>query len=282
MSLAGTTRTRLAGHPPPDYSVPPVQRAFKLLRHIAAGDPAANMSVTARAVGLSRTTLIRLIATLESEGMIERRPDGPGYRLGLGLVGLAGKALYASDLAQVGESVIEGLARQLSLSAHIGVLDGRDVLYIARRTPNVHLVSNVGIGSRLPAHATTMGRVLLADMDADELAALYDGVALQRFTDKTPTTFAALLEQREADIASGLAWSDSNFDVGISSVAAAIFDRSGRAVAALNVTGPTASFGGHPGRRLAIGEAVVAAAAALSARLGHAVHDGGPKTPPQS
>jgi DNA-binding IclR family transcriptional regulator len=279
MSLAKTTRGRLTGAPAPDYSVPPVQRAFKLLRHIAAGDSVANMSVTARAVGLSRTTLIRLIATLESESMIERRPDGPGYRLGLGLVGLAGQALYASDLAQVGEAVLEGLARQLSLSAHIGVLEGRDVLYIARRTPNVHLVSNVGIGSRLPAHATTMGRVLLANMDATDLAALYDGVALQRFTDRTPTTFAALLEQRKADLASGLAWSDSNFDVGISSVAAAIYDRSAKAVAALNVTGPTASFGGHPGRRKAIGEAVVAAAAALSARLGHAVHDAGTKRP---
>jgi DNA-binding IclR family transcriptional regulator len=253
----------------PVYTVPPVERALKLLRHIAAGDSVANMSVTARALGISRTTMIRLIATLEAERMIERREDGAGWRLGLGLVGLAGQALYASDLVQVGDPVIAALAKELSLSTHIGVLEGRDVLYVARRTPNVHLVSNVGIGSRLPAHATSMGRVLLMHMTPADIRALYDGAALERFTERTPATLDAMLRQREGDLAAGLAWSDSNFDAGISSVAAAIFDRFGKAVAALNVTGPNASFA-DAARRRAIGEAVRAAAAAVSARLGHA------------
>jgi DNA-binding IclR family transcriptional regulator len=251
------------------YTVPPVERALKLLRHIAAGDSAASMSVTARALGISRTTVIRLMATLEAERMIERRDDGAGWRLGLGLVGLAGQALYASDLVQVGDPVIAALAKDLSLSAHIGVLEGRDVLYVARRTPNVHLVSNVGIGSRLPAHATSMGRVLLMHMTAEDVCALYDDVALERFTERTPVTLGAVLQQREVDLTIGLAWSDSNFDAGISSVAAAIFDRFGKTVAALNVTGPNANFA-EGNRRRAIGDAVRSAAASISARLGHA------------
>lgn len=257
----------LAGRGGPAYTVPPVERALKLLRHIAAGDAVTNMSVTARALGISRTTIIRLMATLEAERMIERREDG-GWRLGLGLVGLAGQALYSSDLVQVGDPVIAGLAENLSLSAHIGVLDGHDVLYVARRTPNVHLVSNVGIGSRLPAHATSMGRILLAHMAAPDVVSLFADVGLSRFTERTPVTMEALLQQRERDIAAGLAWSDSNFDVGISSVAAAVLDRFGKAVAALNVTGPNASFA-DSGRRRVIGEAVRMAAAEISARLGH-------------
>jgi DNA-binding IclR family transcriptional regulator len=253
----------------PAYAVPPVERAFRLLRHMAAGDTVANVSVTARALGISRTTLIRLVATLEAERMIERKSDGSGYGLGLGLVGLAGQALNASDLVQVGDPVIANLARSLSLSAHIGVLEGRDVLYVARRTPNVHLVSNVGIGSRLPGHATTMGRIMIAHMPEEEIAALYEGVDLQRVTEKTPASLPALLVQRDADAKAGIAWSDSHFERGIASAAAALFDRFGKVIGAINVTGPSAAFSSPAGRRAEISEALTAAAGMISGRLGH-------------
>lgn len=248
------------------YSVPPVSRAFKLLRAIASGDSVANMSETARTLDLSRTTLIRLIATLEAEQMIERRADGTGYKLGLGLAGLAGQALVSSDIVQVGDPIIGALAEHLGLSAHIGVRDGRDVLYVARRTPNVHLVSNVGIGSRLPAHATTLGRIILAFTPRDEVVRLFHGVRLKAATAKTPATLAALQRQINADSAAGIAWSDSNFEIGISSAAAPAFDRSGIVVGAINVTGPAASFA--VSRRLSIETAVRDAAMRLSRGLG--------------
>ncbi len=255
------------------YSVPPVERALKLLRHIASGDSVANMSFTARALGISRTTLIRLIATLEAERMIERKGDGSGYALGLGLVGLAGQALLTSDIVQAGDPVIAKLSAEVGLSAHIGVLDGTDVLYVARRTPNAHLVSNVGIGSRLPAHATTMGRIMLAHLPTDEVRALFADTALQRFTERTPTTLPALIAQCGADRAAGMAWSDAYFEPGIASVAAVIFDRQGGVAGAVNVTGPSLSFGGREGRREEIGRAVQAAASAISSRLGHVPGD---------
>jgi DNA-binding IclR family transcriptional regulator len=256
--------------PSPAYSVPPVARAFKLLRHIASGDAVANMSVTARTLHMSRTTLIRLMATLEAEQMIERTPDGRGYKLGLGLAGLAGQALFTSDIVQVGETVIQGLTDTLALSSHIGVLSGREVLYVARRTPNVHLVSNVGLGSRLPAHATTLGRIILAHLPRATVTDLFHGATLKAATSKTPTTMAALMRQLDADRESGVAWSDSHFEVGISSVAAVVFDRAGTVAGAINVTGPSASFTTHARRRPAIEQAVRDAAAQISQRLGHA------------
>jgi DNA-binding IclR family transcriptional regulator len=249
------------------YSVPPVERAFKLLRAIAAGDNAANVSETARTLKLSRTTIIRLLATLEAEQMIERRSDGAGFKLGLGLAGLAGQSLVSSDIVQVGDPVLRTLAETLGLSAHIGVLSGRDVLYVARRTPNVHLVSNVGIGSRLPAHATTLGRAILAYTPQAIVSELFQGVRLSAATEKTPTTLAELSLQLDADRAAGIAWSDSNFEVGISSVAAPVFDRTGTLVGALNVTGPSSSF--VAARRRDIESAVRAAAAQVSRALGY-------------
>jgi DNA-binding IclR family transcriptional regulator len=248
------------------YSVPPVERAFKLLRRIASGDNAANVSETARALKLSRTTIIRLLATLEAEQMIEKLRDGAGYKLGLGLAGLAGQALVSSDIVQAGDPVLRTLAETLGLSAHIGVLSGRDVLYLARRAPNVSLVSNVGIGSRLPAHATTLGRIILAFTPREAVADLFKGARLTAATTKTPTTLAALMAQIDADRAAGMAWSDQHFEVGISSAAAPVFDRTGQVIGAINVTGPSASF--TTARRREIENVVRSSAERVSRSLG--------------
>jgi DNA-binding IclR family transcriptional regulator len=252
----------------PVYSVPPVARAFKLLRHIGAGDSVSNMSETARTLKLSRTTLIRLLATLEAEQIIEKRGDGAGYKLGLGLAGIAGQSLVASDIVQAGDPIIRTLAEALGLSAHIGVLRERDVLYVARRTPNMHLVSNVGIGSRLPAHATTLGRVILAFTPREVVIALFQGVRLKAVTDKTPTTIPALVRQLDIDLMAGVAWSNSHYEDGISSAAVVVHDRTGQVAGAINVTGPSTSFRTHV-RRQDIEHAVREAAAEVSQRLGY-------------
>jgi DNA-binding IclR family transcriptional regulator len=251
------------------YAVPPVERAFKVLRHIAAGDELRNIASSARAIGINRTTLIRLVATLESEHMIERTRDGTGYKLGFGLVGLAAQALFSADIVERADPLLAGLAETLGLSAHLGVLDGRDVLYIARRTPNLHLVSNVRIGSRLPAHATTLGRIILAHTPTDRVQALFTGVRLKAATSKTPTTLAALQRQLEEDRHAGIAWSSSHFELGISSVAAPVFDHTGHVVAALNVTGPSRNFETDPKQKSIIEAAIRRAASDLSGRLGH-------------
>jgi DNA-binding IclR family transcriptional regulator len=252
----------------PRYSVPPVARAFKLLRHIAAGDDLRNIAASARDLSISRTTLIRLVATLEAERMIERANEGAGYKLGLGLAGLAAQALFSADIVQISDPVLAELAETLGLSAHFGVLEQREVLYVARRTPNLHLVSNVRIGSRLPAHATTLGRIILAHTPTEDVQRLFAGVRLKAATEKTPTTLPALMRQLEADRAAGLAWSSSHYERGISSVAAPVFGHEGHVAGAINVTGPTLSFEANAKRTAAIGTAVREAAQRISRHLG--------------
>jgi DNA-binding IclR family transcriptional regulator len=261
-------KPRSTEHEPAAYAVPPVARAFKVLRHIAAGDELRNVASSARSLGISRTTLIRLVATLAAERMIERTSDGAGYRLGLGLAGLAAQALFSADIVQISEPILGELADRLGLSAHLGVLEGREVLYVSRRTPNLHLVSNVRIGSRLPAHATTLGRIILAHKPVEDVQRLFAGARLKAATEKTPTTVAALLRQLETDRMAGLAWSASHFEAGISSVAAPIFDHAGCIVGAINVTGPTRSFEAGAKRTAIIDAAIRAAARRISHHLG--------------
>jgi DNA-binding IclR family transcriptional regulator len=252
-----------------------VQRAARLLRHIAEGDRVTNMAATARALGINRTTLLRLLTTLEAERFIESGGPGQGWRIGLGLIGLAAQSFFSQDLVQTAVPIITRLAEALGLSAHLGVLDGLEVVYVVRRTPEqVPYVSNIRVGSRLPAHAAVMGRIILAHLPPQRVREIFGASSLPASTSHTPVTMQQLHARLAEDRAQGLAWSDGFFEVGISSVAAAIFDASGVPVAALNVSGQTATFN-DPARRERIGRAVREAAEEISRRLGWV----GPATP---
>src|SRR5262245_29245956 len=191
-------KRRRAVRPGP-YIAPPVQRAVRLIRHVAEGNPVLNMSETAKVLKINRTTLLRLLHTPEVEGFVERRPNGAGFQVGLALLEVGARALFSQDLVQVAVPVLTQLAETLQLSAHLGVLDGTDVLYLVRRTPNTPLASNIRVGSRLPAHATTMGRMLLAHIPAVEIERLFAGKELQRFSDHTSATLDALRAKAEKD-----------------------------------------------------------------------------------
>lgn len=250
------------------YVVPPVQRALRLLRYIADGHAVKSPSKAAKELAINRTTLTRLIATLEAERMIERCHDTDGYRLGIGMATLTARALFSADIVQVADPILAQLSTHLGLSSHLGILEGRDVIYVVRRVPNLHLISNVRIGSRLPAHASSIGRVILANMPPEQVSALYASVRLERVTDKTATTLPALLRQAARDRQVGLAWSDSNFEIGISSVAAPVFDHTGVVTGGINVSGASRALEGTM-RRKKIGDALLDAAHEISRRIGY-------------
>jgi len=266
VSERGDAARRRRAAPGP-YIAPPVQRAARLLRHIAEGNPVLNMSETAKLLKINRTTLLRLLHTLEVEGFVERRPDGVGFQVGLTFLELGARVLFAQDLVQVAMPVLTRLAENLQLSAHLGVLDGTDVLYLVRRTPNTPLASNIRVGSRLPAHATTMGRMLLAYMTPDELAARYEGKELQRFSAETSTTLAAVQAKAKRDRRAGIAWSEAHFERGIGSAAVPVFDFAGKPLGAINVSGPIVTFAREEGRTV-IGEELRRAGLEISGRLG--------------
>jgi DNA-binding IclR family transcriptional regulator len=253
------------------YTSPPVQRVARLLRRIAEGDAVTNMSRTARELGINRTTLLRLLHALEGERFIEPRSEREGWRIGVGLITLTAQAFFSEDLVQTAVPVLTRLAGTLTLSAHLAVLDGHEIVYLVRRVPNHAFASNIRIGSRLPAHATNMGRIILANLPRERVDRLYAGVDMRPATPHTPVTPLQLRTQLDADRMLGLAWSDGNYEAGISSVAAAIFDVSNMPIAACNVIGQIAQFEGAE-RRAQIGAAVREAAREISMRLGW--HDG--------
>lgn len=257
----------------PEYSVPPVVRAIALLRHIAAGNRCRNASQTAKALDINRTTLIRLLATLEAERIVEALPEDGGYRLGTGLISLASAALGDRSLVTTARPVLQRLVAALNLSAHLGIREGREIVYLARETPVSHLVSTVREGTRLPAHATTIGRILLAELPPEALADLYRDTPFEAYTDKTRTTLDALAAQLAEDRGRGLSWSVGNFEAGIGSAAALVRDHTGQAVAAINVTGHASVFSSESAVVSEIADRLKAAAQKLSEALGYCTHD---------
>jgi DNA-binding IclR family transcriptional regulator len=251
------------------YSVPPVNRAIKVLRHIADGHSCANLSRSAKELDINRTTLLRLLETLSEERMIEPQGETGGYILGTGLISLAAKALFSRDTVQVAQPVLKRLAADLGLSAHLGVIDGQSILYLLRETPNLHLISNVRVGARLPIHATTIGRIILAQWPESKVLETLAEIDMTPVTEMTSTTPRAFLDQITADRKLGIAWSVGNYEGGIGSAAVAVFDSSGASVGAINVTGPENDFRARGGRRADIAARIIAAGQEISQQLGH-------------
>ncbi len=249
------------------YAVPPVERAIKLLRYIGDGNSCRNLSTASRDLGINRTTLIRLIHTLLEERMIEEPSEGAGYRLGVGLVTLGAQAIGERDLVRTCQPVLQRLCEDTAMSAHMGILDGTDIVYLSRFAPNSHLVSNIHAGARLRAHASSIGRAILAEMSPEDIAKLLEGTSLEAVTSKTPTTVDGVIAQASDDKAKGYAWSVGNFEAGIGSCGAAVFDHTGSVVGALNVSGPDSRFS-DPQDSTAIRDAVCRAAADASELLG--------------
>ena len=134
------------------YSSPPVQRAARLLRHIGEGDAVTNMARKG-GLGINRTTLRAAVARSRSRTFhrTASRRQRLAYRHRL--ITLTAQAFFSDDLVQTAVPVLTRLAERLALSAHLGVLDGREIVYLVRRVPNHVFASNIRVGSRLPAHA---------------------------------------------------------------------------------------------------------------------------------
>ncbi|MCU4161686.1 IclR family transcriptional regulator [Acidiphilium sp. AL] len=250
------------------YGVPAVERAIKLLRSISEGESIANLSHAAKLLGINRTTLIRLLASLEAGRFVEKKPYGVGYQIGPGLIGVAAQTFMSRDLSQTALPYLIMLSETYGLSAHLGILEGRDVLYLLRQVPNVFRASAIRVGSRLPAHATTMGRIILAYLPERDVRSLFAGADLTPVTESTATRIDDLIAQIAQDRQIGLAWSASYYEPGVDSFAAPIFDHSGLVVAAINISGPEAAFSIEGGKRARIGESLRRAAMDISERLG--------------
>jgi DNA-binding IclR family transcriptional regulator len=225
------------------YMVPGLQKGLTLLSAFSRETPAMSLSDLGRAVGVSRSAAFRLVYTLEALGFLQRDSDGRRYRLGAKILNLGFSFLAGSDIVEHARPILQSLRDATGMATQLAVLDGTDIVYVARHDSHRSLTSTVAVGTRLPAHATAMGRVLLMDHTPATLRARFGSAPLSRFTDATPQTVAQLATLLGEDRARGYVLSRSNFEAGVDMLALPVRDEQGAICAAISLVGhawPTA------------------------------------------
>jgi DNA-binding IclR family transcriptional regulator len=218
------------------YMVPGLERGLSILSEFSRQDRSLSAPELARRFELPRSTVFRLLTTLESMGFIEKMEGGRDYRLGLAVLRLGFEYLASLDLNELGLPLINRLSGVIGYPCNIVVRDGRAIVYIAKVSSPAPFTSSVAVGTRLPAHATALGHILLGDFTLPELRKLYPEKKLESFSERTPQTVIELFDMTQRVRQIGYVASQGLFESKISTVAAPVRDHTGNVVAALGAT----------------------------------------------
>jgi IclR family pca regulon transcriptional regulator len=210
-----------------------LERGLTVICSFDADHPRLTLSEVAARTGLTRATARRLLLTLGELGYVAT--NGRQFSLTPRVLDIGYAYLSSLNVQQIAQPYLEALSERVHESVSVTVLDGADIVYVARVPTKRIMTISLGLGSRLPAYCTSMGRVLLAELGPDELAAALPG-SLERHTEHTVTTSAELAVVLKQVRAQGWALVDQELEMGLRSVAAPLRDASGRAVAAMNVS----------------------------------------------
>jgi IclR family acetate operon transcriptional repressor len=247
----------------PGPNLQSVRRALRALELISEGE--CGVTELGRKLGVHKATASRLVATLAERGFVERDPLTEKYRLGFGLISLAGAAMGGNDLVRTARPILEDLADRTRETVNLGVVSGDAVVYIDQVTGTRSIVSVNWVGQRTPLHCTSNGKVLLAAMsDPERERLLRDG--LPRLTPKTVTDPEVLGAQLDEIAKRGYAQTMEELEEGLNAVASPIRGLGGDVVAALSVSGPAFRMRAMDLPR--IGRVTAEAAAVISRRLG--------------
>ncbi|MGY1722708.1 IclR family transcriptional regulator [Blastococcus sp. SYSU DS0533] len=214
-----------------------VDRALAMLAVLADRGSAGATDLGAE-LGVHKSTASRLLATLEAHGLVEQRGERGTYRLGFGLVRLAGASAAQLDLSRLGREACERLAAELDETVNLAVLDGDSAVNISQVQGSASVGVLNWVGRRTPLHATSSGKVLLAFGTAAARAAL-PATSLERYTPSTITDVALLDEVLAGVRERGWAATEGELELGLNAVAAPVCAPDGRLVAALSVSAPS-------------------------------------------
>ncbi|MBS0536642.1 MAG: IclR family transcriptional regulator [Proteobacteria bacterium] len=216
------------------YLVPALIRGLTILQRLSGESRGLTLSEVAAALGVTRSSAYRLLFTLGHMGFVVSNTDTKTYALGPEVLRLGYGYLASRDLVEVATPHLVRLRDRTGWSAHLGELQGRDVVYLARVATRRSIASTVHVGTRLPARATTMGRILLSGLTPDEVRDLYRDQPYSR--EAGQGSLSDLEAQLAADRANGVVVQNSGYEPGVASVAAPVRDTSGKIIAAINIS----------------------------------------------
>ncbi|WP_420450202.1 IclR family transcriptional regulator [Ilumatobacter sp.] len=243
-----------------------VASAVAVLKAFTSTSPEWGVSDLSAAVGQSRSSVHRILSTLTDEGLLEQDSRSGRYRLGLALFDLAAAVPSQRSLHEAVLLPMTDLRNKSGETVQVGVLDGRQVVYVERLDSPNTLRLFTQLGRRNDAHCTGTGKVLLAFLPKTELERLLRGWTPPRQTEHTIVGRTALTAELTLVRTNGFAENRQESEVGVVSIAAPIRDDTGSTIAAMSVAGPADRM---DQRRDQLADAVVTLALATSRRLGY-------------
>jgi IclR family pca regulon transcriptional regulator len=211
-----------------------LERGLAVIACFSADRPKLTLSEVARQVGLSRAAARRSLITLQTLGYV--RSEGRDFFLTPRVLTLGYAYLSSLSLADVAQAHLTNLANEVHESCSASVLDDSDIVYVARAATKRIMTISLSVGTRLPAYATSMGRVLLAALRVDRLDAYLDHATLAPLTERTIVDRDRLRTEVERTRTRGWCLVDQELEDGVRSVAVPVHDAAGRVVAAVNTS----------------------------------------------
>jgi len=244
-------------------SVQSVDRALSVLGILArVGE--AGVTEIAGELRVHKSTAFRLVTTLEAHDLVQQTEDRGKYRLGMGLVRLAGASTARLDVVQEARPFCRRLAAECGETVNIAVLAHRSALYVDQVSGGSGLQSHNWVGQHIPLHATSNGKVLLCELSRTDVDELVE--RLPAYTERTITRRAALHRELARVREQGYALATDELEIGLTAIAAPLRSAHGDVVASMSVSGPTFRL---PDERVeALVPVLVEAAADVSHRLG--------------
>lgn len=233
--MANAASTRLSDRKPGDGYVQSFARGLGVIRSFSASAPRQTLSEVAERSGLSRAGARRILLTLESLGYV--RSDGRLFSLSPRILDLGFAYLSSMPIWNLAEPVMQALVSEVRESCSAAVLDGTDIVYVLRVPTHKIMSLSLGVGSRLPAYCTSMGRMLLSALPQAELMqclAASDRTARTKYTVTGIKDLASRIAQVRKQ---GWSLVNQELEEGLVSMAAPITNRAGQMVAALNISG---------------------------------------------
>jgi IclR family KDG regulon transcriptional repressor len=243
-----------------------VANSIRLTKAFTENEFEMGISALATKLGLAKSTVHRLASTLVEYDILEQNRENGKYRLGLALFELGTLVRRKMDVMSEAQQQIHALADLTGETVQLAILDHLSVLYIRIRESRQAVRMSSGLGSRAPAHCTSVGKALLAYQPAEIVKQVLD-LGLKRYTPNTIIEPAALVDELAQVKSRGYAIDDEEIEPGLRCVAAPIRDHSGEVVAAISVAAPIQRMTKKAVQ--ATVPSVQASAEAISRRLGY-------------
>lgn len=249
------------------YQVEALSRGLAILELFTRETPTLSLREVVAALEMNKSTAYRFLTTLEAMGYLEKEPSTRCYRPSLKVLQLGFRAINL-DVRQVARPYLERLAQEMRETVSLGVMSGVDIIYIDR-VRNRSIVGVVlEVGSRLPAHAVTIGKVLLADYSPDKLDVFFKKAGMEEYGPKTISSREEFLAELSLAREQGYAICDEELAPGLLAAGAPIRDHHGKAIAAINVSGSVNTIS-RERLRTEIVPAVVETALQISRAVGY-------------